>query len=231
MNRLKDIKSLYQILAKLEKKIGGKIPFEASIDEEGLPTKGIYFIFEQGEMRSTSGKGMRIVKVGTHATMPFSKSWLYQRIRAHRGNDDDLNGHHRRSMLRKNIGRAIMKRDRLSCPTWEKRVKPVPAERRIEEKISKYIRKRMSYLYLKIDDDPSTWRKRIWFFRNLLSLISNYGKDEIIDPPSKGWLGHNFPDKITDVVSSSGLWNDEVEKWDYEPSLLTELEEYVTKMK
>ena len=69
MDRVKDVKKLYQILAKLEKKLGGKLSINECITDKNLPEKGLYFCFEEGEKRSTSGSGLRIVRVGAHALM------------------------------------------------------------------------------------------------------------------------------------------------------------------
>jgi hypothetical protein len=230
MSRLDDVKKFYQIMSKLEKKIGGKKQFGKLSDFENLPEKGIYFLFEKGELRSTSGRGLRIVRVGAQAIMPFSRSSMQNRLLSHRGNDEDLGGKHRRSVLRKLIGRAVMKRDKISIPTWEKRVQPHPKEKQVEEKISKYVRDNFKFLYLDVDSDPESWRMRKYFKKNLLSLLGNFKKEEFIDPPSKKWLGNQLSGK-DEKVAASGLWNAMHVKRKYEPEFLDKLEKYVNAMK
>lgn len=231
MTRVKDVKRFYQILSKLEKKLGGKKSLSECIKDNSLPEKGLYFVFEEGEKRSTSGTGMRVVRVGAHALMPSSRSTMLNRLRLDYGNQDDLGGKHRRSMLRKHIGRAFMRRDKIVSKTWEKRVTPGPREQVIEEKISRYIRNKMKFLFVEVDDNPSAWVTRNEFERNLVALLSNYGREDVVDPPSKKWIGRHFPDKITERVSESGLWNVHDVERDYDPAFLKEFEKYVTKMK
>jgi hypothetical protein len=231
LDRVKDVKKLYQILARLEKKLGGKLSIDECIKDKNLPEKGLYFCFEEGEKRSTSGGGLRVVRIGAHALMPSSRSTMLNRLKLDRGNDKDLGGKHRRSMLRKHIGRSFMQRDKIACKTWEKRVKPGPRENAIEEKISKHIRGKMKFLYLEVDGDPSSWRKRKEFERYLIALLSNYGRENAVDPPSKKWLGRHFPDRITERVSEAGLYNVHDVERDYDPAFLKDFEKYVTKMK
>jgi hypothetical protein len=89
----------------------------------------------------------------------------------------------------------------------------------------------MPFLWLKVDDAPGSQSQRAYFERNLIALLSNYGKLETaaaIDPPSPGWLGLH----CTNIkVRRSGLWNaDHVteERWD--PALLDEFEVKVRRL-
>ena len=50
-----------------------------------LPRRGVYFFFEPGEERTTSGSGLRVVRAGTHALKPGSKGTLWNRLSTHRG--------------------------------------------------------------------------------------------------------------------------------------------------
>jgi hypothetical protein len=231
LSRLTDIKTFYKTLAKLEKKIGGKKTIDQCVRKEDLPVRGLYFVFEEGEKRSNSGKSPRVVRVGVHALMPSSMSRMLNRMKLDRGNDRDLGGKHRRSMLRKHIGRAFMKRDKITCTTWEKRVKPGPREQKIEEKISAQIRNKMSFIYLNVDEAPNAWKKRRDLSRNIIALLSNYGEEKVIDAPSKKWLGNYFPPSITELVKASGLWNIADTDRQYDPDFLKDFDRYVTKMK
>ena len=67
MNRTDDLIRLYQILDKLETSSGGK-RFLAQLAPSGSwPRRGVYFFFEPGELRTGSGQGPRLVRIGTHA--------------------------------------------------------------------------------------------------------------------------------------------------------------------
>lgn len=68
MTRLEAIVGFYGILSRLEKYVGGK-QILAKCDGRFMkwPNRGVYFFFEHGEKRITSGTGSRVVRVGTHA--------------------------------------------------------------------------------------------------------------------------------------------------------------------
>ena len=65
--RLEHIKHFYKILDLLEEKVGGKRLLAECDGRMDWPKRGVYFFFEPGESRSTSGEGPRVVRVGTHA--------------------------------------------------------------------------------------------------------------------------------------------------------------------
>ncbi len=78
MNRLADLGQFYDLLAHLEKKLGGKRCLAECRGRADWPRRGVYFFFENGEHRSKSGDGMRVVRVGTHALKAGSKSKLWK---------------------------------------------------------------------------------------------------------------------------------------------------------
>lgn len=53
------------------------------------PKRGVYFFREAGEVRSDTGEGPRIVRVGTHALKTGGSTKLWTRLSAHKGH---LNG-------------------------------------------------------------------------------------------------------------------------------------------
>ena len=70
---------------------------------------------EPGEERTTSGSGLRIVRIGTHALKWNGKTTLWNRLRQHKGTVRGLNpgtGNHRGSVFREHVGTALIKRDK-----------------------------------------------------------------------------------------------------------------------
>ena len=79
MSRLEDLQRFYDILGRLEQKIGGARILANCSKDTGWPNRGVYFFHEPGEMRSDTGEGPRIVRVGTHATTGDSDTTLWDR--------------------------------------------------------------------------------------------------------------------------------------------------------
>jgi hypothetical protein len=52
----------------------------------------VYFFMEEGETRSDSGIGARIVRVGTHALKEGSGTKLWTRLSQHRGQEKSGGG-------------------------------------------------------------------------------------------------------------------------------------------
>jgi hypothetical protein len=67
MSKAADLRMFYELLERLAVNIAGR---EFSAVQEGssivLPSRGVYFFLENGESRSGSGAGSRVVRVGTH---------------------------------------------------------------------------------------------------------------------------------------------------------------------
>src|SRR5690242_15727990 len=81
------------------------------------PNRGVYFFFESGEERTHSGSGPRIVRVGTHALTPASRTTLWRRLSQHRGASNTEGGNHRGSIFRLLVGAAIKQRRQTSEPS------------------------------------------------------------------------------------------------------------------
>lgn len=97
--RLDDLKRFYQFLDELESRTGLRDLLSAS-SRDGWPQRGLYFFFETGEVRTDSGSGRRVVRVGTHAVSRGSKSTLWNRLSQHRGSMKSGGGNHRGSVSR-----------------------------------------------------------------------------------------------------------------------------------
>lgn len=67
--RLHDLRRFYSILHALKVRVGGCRQLDTCSGRMSWPSRGVYFFFEQGEVRTESGSGQRVVRVGTHALM------------------------------------------------------------------------------------------------------------------------------------------------------------------
>ena len=228
MSRLEDLQRFYEILRKLERKIGCARTFADSDWQVGLPERGVYFFREPGEERPHTGGGLRVVRVGISTATKESKATLRTRLRQHRRDN------HRSSVFRKHIGRSLIERDGLKYPKWDctdKDLSPLgSAERKaikeneapLEQRVSAVIGP-MQFLWLAVEE--FTLRKSIE--RNAIALLSNFDRD-VLDPPSSNWLGkwHTQPE-----VRDSGLWNiDHVDK-EHKEGFLDVLESAVDEMR
>ncbi len=170
--------------------------FSFPFDDRKIPTNGIYFLFEKGE---SAHDGNRIVRVGTHT----GESQLRSRLKQHfvTPNKD-------RSIFRKNIGRALLARDKDPfLVDWELDLTSVVArtlhktridigkQKLIEEDVSNYIRNNFSFVVVRIDEKE----ERIRLESRIISTVSLC----TICKPSVSWLG-NFSTKKK--IRESGLW-------------------------
>jgi hypothetical protein len=103
----------YSILGNLERKIGGARKLADCSGQMLWPQRGVYFFREQGEDRSDTGDGPRVVRVGTHALKAGSRSKLWGRLSQHRGPAKTGGGNHRGSIFRLIVGAALINRERL----------------------------------------------------------------------------------------------------------------------
>lgn len=222
MNRLADLSHFYEILADLERRLGGTRKLSECDSKLGWPLRGVYFFFEPGEIRSDSGQGARIVRVGTHAVSAGSKAKLWQRLAQHRGNRNGAGGNHRGSIFRLLVGAAIVaSRGNLHLPTWghgQNAPRDVrEQEQELEVEVSRYIGA-MPLLWLDADDDPAPTSIRAYFESNSIALLSNARPNETpLDAPSYCWLGRSCPQP---KVLASGLWNSRCVDASYDPAFL-----------
>jgi len=85
MRRIDAVIKFYEVLYYLEKKIGGKRTLGKCNGRMDWPERGVYFFFEEGESRIQSGRGQKVVRIGTHALEDGVESTLWKRLRMHRG--------------------------------------------------------------------------------------------------------------------------------------------------
>jgi hypothetical protein len=203
--RREHLLQFYSILDHLEQEIGGERKLTDCSGRMEWPMRGVHFFREQGEVRSDTGAGPRIVRVGTHALKDGSRTKLWTRLSQHRGPSDGR-GNHRGSIFRLIVGAALIRRDKLQFPTWgigntaNSNIRG--GEVTLERKVSEVIRS-MSFLWLPIGDEPGPNSRRGYIERNAIALLSNYGKSPL-DPPSQSWLGHY---SNRERIRASSLWN------------------------
>jgi len=234
--RLADLRRLYELVDGLHRRCRGFRRLADCRGSLGWPMRGVYFFFETGELRSDSGDGPRLVRVGTHALTAGSGSTLWGRLSQHRGQEDG-GGNHRGSIFRLLVGRALQAREGRAEPrSWGLRGDPavaaqalgctrealLAAERPLEEAVGRIVGA-MPFLWLAVDDAPGRDSLRGLVERNAIALLSNHGKPPL-DAPSPGWLGH-LSDR--ERVRHSGLWNSNHLDEDYDPTFLDRLEALV----
>ena len=202
----KDLQRFYAALDELKRRTG---PARRLADYKRADlgtTRGVYFFFQDGENRSGSGEGQRVVRIGTHGLKAVSKSTLWSRLSQHRGSLKG-GGNQRGSVFRRHVGRALMGSGLTQTISgWETGSSASAAqrhaERPAEEEVSKVIRS-MSLLYLRIDDEPGPGSERGYVERNAISLLTSPDA-KAFDPPSHAWLGRHAP---SPKIRTSGLWN------------------------
>ena len=165
-------------------------------DEAGIPKDGLYLLFEEGEQ---AHGGPRVVRVGTHT----GNGQLLSRLRQHfvMANKD-------RSIFRKNIGRALLKRSKdRYADVWELDMTTAAARKKdgnkidadkqhkIEQEVTAYMQKAFSFAVVPI---PELLR-RLQMESKIISTLSLCEACE----PSATWLGRSSP-KLK--IRESGLW-------------------------
>ena len=165
-------------------------------DESEIPLNGIYVLFEKGERAHGVD---RIVSVGTHT----GENRLRSRLKQH-----FINENKDRSIFRKNIGRAILQREKDPClkqwdwdlTTRKAREHCLPLldedkQRQIEEAVTERVQQNFSFVAFPVNskEERLEWKTKI---------ISTVSWCEICRPSST-WLGLHSP---KDKIRKSGLW-------------------------
>lgn len=233
MNRLEDLLRFYALLSELDRRIGGARRLGDARGGQGWPTHGVYFLLEPGEVRSGTGTGSRVVRVGTHALRP-SQSTLWSRIAAHRGSEEGGGGNHRGSIFRLLVGEALLRRECAPSGSWGIGQSATAAAKKlggtsseIKERERAHERATSAALgemrVLCIRTPPEAFDLRAHIERGALALLSNFSR-VALDAPSSGWLGHHSGRPL---VRGSGLWNNEHVEEVHDPRFLDLLEQAV----
>ncbi|MFZ6005760.1 MAG: hypothetical protein ACOYXM_17690 [Actinomycetota bacterium] len=209
-DRLADLNRFYEVLAAIEHNSGGRRRLAECSGRVEWPGRGVYFFFEDGELRE-DGATPRVVRVGTHGLRP-SKSTLWGRLSQHRGTPGGSlpgGGNHRGSIFRLHVGTAL-----LAVGDWPDDIRATwgrgqradartrAAEYPLERAVTDYIG-RMPFLWVSVDDPPSSASDRGVIEAGAIALLSNLDRPTV-DPPSAGWLGSSADRKL---IRRSGLWN------------------------
>ena len=83
----------------------------------------------------------------------------------------------------------------------------------------------MSILWLDIADEPGPLSQRAYIERNAIALLSNDLSP--FDPPSETWLGLH---SARDDIRTSGLWNLNHVREQYDPKFLDVFEQLINAM-
>jgi hypothetical protein len=83
MRRGEAIDYFYALLRDLADRTGGPMYLTDGGLARACPRAGLYFFFENGELRTTGEP--RVVRVGTHGLTATGKATLWGRLRQHRG--------------------------------------------------------------------------------------------------------------------------------------------------
>ena len=205
--REKDIERFYELMGRLEKRLGGKMMLKDCDGHEGWP-KGVYFFFEEGETRYGNPEDLRVVYVGTHGTKSGSPSTLWWRLTQHK---NDVG----RSGFRDHLAKALCNRSR-------NKGNPIPRHNH-QTCVSRYVRQ-MPFLWVKAEGENSH-KLRSEVERNAIALLSFWRKDSA-GKPSDDWLG-NWREHKHRKVEKSGLWNVTYVTRKYDPNFLIDLERCV----
>jgi len=228
-SRLSDIKRFYSIIDLLENKNSEKKLLSNSDGRQQWPQRGVYFFFEYNQVRTDSGIGLRVTRIGTHALKDGSKTTLWKRLAQHKGKVKNNGGNHRGSIFRLLTGTALIKQKALEFSTWgqgntaSKEIRS--SELELEQLVSKTIGQ-MPFLCLLITDKASKESLRGYIEKNSIALLSNYSK-EPLDAASDEWLGH---DCNRERVKKSHLWNQNHVDDTYDSNFLNVFEELVSEM-
>ena len=185
-----------KICGPLHKLFNSMERFVFPFDEAILPSNGIYILFEKGEGAHGAD---RIVRVGTHTGIDQLRSRLKQHF---------INENKDRSIFRKNIGRAILNKNKdpfLEQWEWDLTTREAKntlgkkvccqRQKEIEKKVTKYIQNNFSFVVINIEKKED----RLGLESKIISTVSLCEECR----PSDNWFGlYSTKDKIRE----SGLW-------------------------
>lgn len=186
-----------------------RYPFDINI----LPVNGIYFFYQEGEFGGHEGNMPKIVRIGTHRDRNFRS-----RIKEHflfdesKMNFDQMRSKPSdRSIFRKNIGRALLNKEKddyleiweIDFTTRQNRerynsLRDIKREKDIESYITKILRQQFSFRFIIVDNQTERMGGK-GLESSLIGTVSHCK----LCKPSNNWLGCFSPKK---QIKNSGLW-------------------------
>ena len=178
-----------------------------------LPENGIYFFYEKSEYWGHGGSKPRIVRIGTHKDGNFRRRIAEHFLLDDRKMDFDSNrpAPHERSIFRKNIGRALLGREKDAyLSVWEldftskagkqrfSSLRNIDKEKQLETQITQILRETFSFRYVMIEGQERRMGTK-GLEAALIGTVAGCG----LCRPSAGWLGNHSPKA---KVAQSGLW-------------------------
>ena len=179
---------------------------------EMLPLRGIYFLYEDGEFWGHGGNKPRIVRIGTHRKNNF-RSRIADHFMIGRKNNSDKTKPKPsdRSIFRKNIGRALLNKEKDPyLKTWEidftskanrnnfGKSRDIKRERDLEKQITDIIRNKFFLRFIIADEEDKIIGTK-GLESKLIGTVSGCNECK----PSKNWLGGYSPKQ---EIRDSGLW-------------------------
>lgn len=174
----------------------GMKKYSFPFNEQEIPENGIYILFEKDEFAHSIN---RIVRIGTHTGNNQLRSRLFQHF---------LNENKDRSIFRKNIGRALLNKDKDPfLGQWEidlttKKAKELYSnsvdsikQEETEGRVTKYIQDNFSFVVFQLDNKD----KRLEIESKIISTVSLCEECK----SSENWLGNSSP---KGKIRKSGLW-------------------------
>jgi hypothetical protein len=187
---------MHSFCGELHALFGGLERFTFDFPAGQISANGIYLLFEKGEPGHDTD---RIVRVGTHT----GDNQLPSRLRQHFCNENKD-----RSIFRKNIGRALLKRAgdpfleqwEWDLTTREAREQLGPRldrrkQQAVERQVTTYIQENFSFAVVEVREKT----QRLRLESRIISTVSWCQGCR----PSPGWLGLHSP---KDKIRQSGLW-------------------------
>ncbi len=187
--------------------------FKYPFNLEKQPHNGIYFFYEDEEIWGHGDNHPRIVRIGTHKDNNFqSRISSHFLLNENKMNFDQMKSPPKdRSIFRKNIGRAILNKDKDKyLDIWEKDFTPrieremhghlrdIEKEMKIETEITTLLREKFSFKFVIIDSQEERMGSG-GLESSLIGTVARCG----LCKPSENWLGRHSPKT---EIARSGLW-------------------------
>ena len=161
--------------------------YKYPVNRRDLPSNGIYFFYEEGEVIKVGSRVFkRIVRVGTHKEQGRFPNRIL----------DHFYGDKNSSVFRRHLGAAILARENPHDSRLREWMKGSKTLRDVERKVSRLLRERFSFRYIRVDDRD----ERLELEERLISTLARFSPKYV----SPNWLGRYSP---TEKIRRSGLWN------------------------